>query len=489
MSGIGACHNTGMAKTNNSGEHANSRPVVTIVGGGFSGTMVAVNLLRHKDANLDIVLVEPREKVGLGLAYSTPCSEHLLNVRASGMSALVEEPTHFHEYALHRDEKFGADTFVPRMIFGQYVRDLLQTTLSEPASKGTSFKHVSGSVVDIQPPENNSTAEVNTYNIILSDGQSLRAAIVVLAMGNLSAVRPGWSKGIADSEHFYMHDPWDEKFGPVKPDADILMIGTGLTAVDKIIQLQEAAHIGKIYAISRHGLFPRPHTVEPSPLAFAENCDAKSVLKTFVKMKTLSTKAEDWRDIVDSVRPYTQKWWCNLETLEQKRFLRHLQTLWDVHRHRMAPQISARIEAMRQSGQLELLAGRLQKFEKVNERVQVNLKPRHTGESRTLIVDRAINCMGPQAKLETVDSDLLRKLKERGLIVNHKVGSGIACEPSGEVVDSKGNVQAKLLAIGPMLKAELLESVAVPELKVQAKLTADRICQLLHRSCLCCGQS
>jgi uncharacterized NAD(P)/FAD-binding protein YdhS len=459
------------------------RPVVVIVGGGFSGTLTAVNLLRQVSTALEIILVEPRTTAGLGLAYSTPCDEHLLNVRASGMSAFADEPDHFLKFAKEADATIDENTFVSRKIFGHYVNSILESSCAQTAGKNISFEHICTEVIDIEKKpleeaEKNQSRE--EFKITLANGKILKANVVVLALGNLSAKKPRWTANLSQNSENYLHDPWDnDRLQKISPEQSVLIIGTGLTAIDKLVQLNAAGHKGSIYAISRHGLFPRPHTFKPSAAEKQSTEISHSARLTFGNVKTNARSSSDWRNVVDGLRADTQKWWCGLEHKEQKRFLRHIQTYWDVHRHRMAPQISEIIEKLKTSGQLTLSAGRIQSFEEIDGKVKVVLRKRHRSDDTTIMVDRIINCTGPQSKLDTVNSVLLQNLQKKGLILNHPLGAGIACTNEGAVIDSRGTPQLSLLAIGPMLKAQLLESVAVPELKVQARATARTICALL----------
>jgi uncharacterized NAD(P)/FAD-binding protein YdhS len=90
------------------------RRTIAIVGDGASGTMAAMNLLREAQAPRAIVIVEPRERLGRGVAYSTTYREHLLNVPARGMSAFPDSPSHFLEWLDASGEpRAGPSLFAP----------------------------------------------------------------------------------------------------------------------------------------------------------------------------------------------------------------------------------------------------------------------------------------------------------------------------------------------------------------------------------------
>src|ERR1700749_2914986 len=101
---------------------------IAIIGGGGSGTLTAYNLLRQ-NADARVVVIDPRPKLGLGLAYSTPSLRHLLNVPAGKISALPDEPDHFLNWLRKNyDQSATVDTFAPRAVFGQYIRSILSET-------------------------------------------------------------------------------------------------------------------------------------------------------------------------------------------------------------------------------------------------------------------------------------------------------------------------------------------------------------------------
>jgi uncharacterized NAD(P)/FAD-binding protein YdhS len=68
-----------------------SQPDVLIIGGGFSGTMLVVHLLRNSPC-LSVAVVDRGALPGRGIAYSTPHRFHLLNVPAGDMSAWPDAP-------------------------------------------------------------------------------------------------------------------------------------------------------------------------------------------------------------------------------------------------------------------------------------------------------------------------------------------------------------------------------------------------------------
>ncbi len=194
-------------------------------------------------------------------------------------------------------------------------------------------------------------------------GQLIVADQVVLAMGNQPPQDPA---GVArqTAVRRYASDPW----GPsllegLGADEPIALIGSGLSAVDVVVEANSRGHRGVIYAISRHGLLPRRHQPAAArpQLQFGADCTtARSLLKA-VRAEAAKCQAEggDWRSVIDGIRPVAQSLWRSLKTCERERFLRHLASRWDVHRHRLAPEIDDLLQARMAENRLVVIAGRV----------------------------------------------------------------------------------------------------------------------------------
>lgn len=443
---------------------------IVIIGGGFSGTMVAVNLLRLCPPGTEIVVIEKRDKLGLGLAYSTTCDEHLLNVRALGMSAFPGRPMHFFDYAHELDPSITPQTFVPRKIYGRYLQSVLEQSVLEAQARGVTFCRITGEAMDLVVD-----ASGGTMTVVAEGGVDLKADFVVLALGNMRSALPKIIAPELETSGTYLHDPWlAEEIAAIRPDASVLLIGTGLTAVDKILELAHQGHKGNVIAVSRHGLFPQRH-LESASRERSELEMPQGILPACRLVRQRAYAANDWRTIIDGLRPLTQDFWKTLSEKEKKIFLRHLQTYWDVHRHRMAPEIAAKLEALTAGGQLSLVAGRIMEISAAAKRSVVKVRLRKSGETKQFEVDKIINCTGPEIKLGVVKSRLLQNMAKRGLARSHALGFGLDLDAQGRFLDPSGNALLGIHALGPVLKPQLFETVAVPELRVQAKRVADTI--------------
>jgi uncharacterized NAD(P)/FAD-binding protein YdhS len=444
---------------------------IAIIGGGASGTLTGAHLLRQKRVPLRIVLIEPRREAGIGLAYCTEFDGHLLNVPAGAMSALPEDPEHFVDYAkAHYPDVTNSD-FLPRKFFRQYLKDIYAEALANN-NDFHEILHIEDKVSDLE-------RESDGFAIRLSNGQNLEANTVVLALGNLAAKAPGWLDRLSFDDKYYIHDVWNvPKVDAISPTENLLIVGSGLTAIDQLIYLASRGHKGKITCVSRHGHFPQAHFQNPVIGAAQDPMPPANAVKALHELKARA-KAKDWRLVVDGIRSLSQEWWQLLDTKEQKRFLRHAQSYWDIHRHRMPFSVAEIVKQLEEKQQLQLVAGKIASMAKADGVINVTIKLRGSAEQVNLQVDHVLNCTGPQSAVKTIDCPLLEKLYERKLVVSHPSGGGFKSGKDGIVISDNGTSRENLYAIGPMLKAQLFESVAVPEIKTQAKNVATAIIEKL----------
>src|SRR3954463_13441603 len=99
---------------------------VTIVGGGASGVLTALQLLSGTgDSELGVTVHEASGVLGRGIAYGTSDPRHLLNVRARHMSAYADVPSDLLDWAVRAGRDPDPLGFLPRMEFAAYLQDTL----------------------------------------------------------------------------------------------------------------------------------------------------------------------------------------------------------------------------------------------------------------------------------------------------------------------------------------------------------------------------
>jgi uncharacterized NAD(P)/FAD-binding protein YdhS len=294
----------------------------------------------------------------------------------------------------------------------------------------------------------------------------------VLALGNSSPADLPIPADVQSSSR-YVRDPWaPEACRRPEPNDNVLLVGSGLTSVDVVIALRASGHTGKIHLLSRHGLLPNGHrSVAPWP-SFTPELSSVTLLELLAKARmqviVARMRGYDWRAVIDALRPATQPIWRSLPVREKRRFLRHLRPYWEVHRHRIAPEIAARLEAEIAVGHAEIHAGRITNCEQDAAGINVTWRERWSGKMRQLNVQRIVNCTGPETDCRRIDNPLLASLLREGLARPDSISLGLDCADDGALMDAHGAASKVLYTLGPARKGQLWESTAVPEIRVQA---------------------
>lgn len=463
---------------------SDSPTTIAIVGAGFSGALVATHLLKTTRRPLHIKLIERRHDIGKGVAYSTNTIHHLLNVSAGKMSAFPDDPGHLlrwlhynhRELAPFLPHDLNASSFIPRQIYGLYIQSILEEA-EATASSSVRLECISDEVVAVEPQANGAIVCLRSHRDFIADK-------IVLAIGNAPAAPPSSPFSQNHPSSYWRHAWSSDALADLDPEAPILLIGTGLTMVDMVVSLHDRQHRGNIYAVSRRGLTPLPHqSTKPYPAFLTADTapkTARGLLQSIrSQVQTAALQGYDWRSVIDALRPMTQLLWQQLPLPEQRRFWRHVTPYWDVHRHRIAPEIGAIVQAMLSSGQLSITAGRIQGYQDTPEGVIVTVRQRQTQTNQVLPVSRVVNCTGIQADYRRSSHSLIANLREQGLIRPNALGLGLDTADDGAVVDAQGNRSTLLYTLGTPRKGHLWETIAVPELREQAQALVATLLQSL----------
>jgi uncharacterized NAD(P)/FAD-binding protein YdhS len=452
---------------------------IAIVGGGFSGTVLAANLLRKAThAPTRLLLIEREPEIGCGLAYADhPLHRRqLLNVTAGRMSANSAAPLEFFHFAQRRLANVTTEDFLPRALYGEYLQEvLLAAELSAPRS--IRLERVHGEVVGIRRIDRSRPLHVE-----LRDGKKIVADQVVIATGNPPPARLAVFDALAERSE-YIANPWqpgalDEVVG------EVLLVATSLTMADVVMTLAENAKVTRIHALSRHGLVPPRQTAfrpdafkgDGSALLLAASSSLRSLLRA---VRSLATEVEaaggDWREAITFVRNLAPRIWQRLPDRDRARFLRHLRPYWDIHRHRLPPQTVTRLNDLRERGHLTVEAARIEQCAHSHDRIRVIYRKRGHAQATDLYVDHVINCTGPDYDLARTRDPLWRSLLDTGLAVRDPLGLGVKTDTSGALFDAEGWPGPHLYYLGPMLRADHWEATAAAELRAHAEQLASAL--------------
>ncbi|MBU1326031.1 MAG: FAD/NAD(P)-binding protein [Alphaproteobacteria bacterium] len=410
--------------------------------------MLAARLAERGRAS---VLIDATGRFGRGVAYSTDFDGHLLNVRAARMSAVEGRPDDFVTWLRARaPAQADPQAFAPRGLYGRYVQDRLAAV--EAAHPGL-IKKVHARV-----------AAIDGTDVRLDDGRRLAGRSVVLATGNPAPKTAG------EPLARVIRDPWAPgALAAVGPGETLAVIGTGLTMVDVALALEARGWAGKMQAFSLRGLLPRAHgetpdaAVTPTP----EMLDGPAARRLGAGRRL--ARDHDWRGVMEGLRPVTGDLWRATDASTRSRLFRHLRPWWDVHRHRIAPGVAARIDRMIADGRLTVSAARVTGVRAVGpdaidrDGVVVACLPPRATTPRDLVVDRVIDCSGPGH--DPTRDPLTAPLLASGRARLEPLGVGLDLDDAGRVVGADGAPDPVLFVLGPPARAVFWESIAVPDIR------------------------
>src|SRR5476651_1843233 len=427
---------------------------VLIIGGGLSGTMLAVQLLRLLGQR-QILVIEPRAELGRGEAYSAVELGHTLNGNAARMSV---DPDNADDLTQWLTDYIGAggwpesdqqhvpisELFPPRGIFGLYAQQRLAEAKALSAS---TVEHVRAEVTDLEVDE-------HATLLTLSDGQQLRGAFAVLATGMFPAARTPQTE--SSGLNAAAVDPWDvQAMTRLDPQSTVLIIGSGLTMVDAVVSLEQAGHRGPIEIFSRHGLLPHIRRQPPAWVDFLAEDHSIRTPRQLVRelrrhCKDAIAQGIDWQSPLDTVRAHIGRLWSQATDVQRRQFVRHVRPWWESHHHRSPPLSAELVERVHEEGRLRIHAASFKGLEPVVGG-EVRIRIRRRGETETVVASGAalINSSGIEYDWRRVARPLPQQLLARGLIRPGPLALGIAAQADGAVLAADGQAAQRLFAMGP----------------------------------------
>lgn len=437
---------------------------IAVIGGGFTGAAAAIACLEHMRAPFRLVLAEPSAALGRGVAYGSHHPLHLLNVRTRDLSIRAGQPGDFLNWAfrqLDQGENHAglheglAHTFLPRQLFGEYVRQRLYEAIGRRPD--IDFALVAEAARGVR-------REQGRYAIAFDRAEPVLADIVILAT----------AYGLQNSSAAGALAPFEQVAGERFARAEtIVLVGSGLTMVDVLFGARRDGFRGKALVVSRRGQLPRTHAprgVVPQNVGLPRSRRV-SMLATGIRIacEMAEENGTPWQGVINGLRASIPEIWQALPVAEQARFLRHLRPFWDAHRHRLPMEVHASMMEEFASGRAELLRGQVSGVARSGDGFAVSLVRRGGEEPETLKADLAFDCSGFRPDL---DQPLIRSLTDRGLAQPDPHRLGLAVEPDGQILDEARQPSPGLYAVGPLCQGTLWEITAVPEIVRQADRAA-----------------
>jgi uncharacterized NAD(P)/FAD-binding protein YdhS len=458
---------------------------IVILGGGFTGAVLATKIIDAAQGPLDVRIVEPSPQLGGGVAYGTQQPWHLVNGPATVFSIHTDREDHFARWldghiqsvnAPASEWREGEDTFAPRQVYGAYIRSELERAAASGVKRNIAFTHVRASAIDVRPERDGAT-------VVLEGRQRIEADHVLLAPGVPPSRAPFVTDALlADSR--YLHDPWKHaEYARLASAKRILLVGSGLTMLDAVVSLDQAGFSGEALVVSRRGLsvWPRrpaepcPNVLDPTNLPRT----ARGVLRAVQRArKAIAASGGDWQGIALSIGPHIQTLWDLANERERAIFLRHLRVFWEITRHKAPPPTAKVAARWREQGRLTSAAGNIIGIgTESSEGLTVHLRWRGEKEPAKLAFDAVINCTGNEynVKRAALTRPLLRNLLDGGVIRPGPLSFGIDADKTGAVIGRDGTANHHIRAVGPLVRGVFWESNAIPEILVQINPLAKQL--------------
>lgn len=455
---------------------------VAIVGAGFAGVSTALHLQSLAVNPLHIHLFDPGA-AARGVAYQPSDTSALLNVAVERMGLPSGQPERFWHWLQAQGQIVARGDFVPRQLYGEYLQAQLMEGLNHPGPAQI-FLH-RNEIVSMTP-----AVSPLTFNLQSAQGQSYLAHACVLAPGNFAPAPLTISSPEFYESPRYFNNPWDRAaVENSDSNASVLILGSGLTAVDCVLALRNQGHKGRIVLLSSHGQLPlamTPPCEQQVTLALTPGDSlAHIVQQVRLQLRRLSPHAAPtsahFQAVAMALRPQFAALWQGLSLSEQRQFLRHGMHIWGQMRHRLPPIVAQQLEVLRLHHTLQVVAGRVVDLKDLAAGVELSYRPR--GEYQCVSLSgfqRVINATGPCLNYERVQSPLLSNLMAQGLVVKHSLGLGLQALASGQLLNDQQQPVPGLFTLGSTLRGTLWECTAVPEIREQAKRIATQIMWLLQ---------
>jgi uncharacterized NAD(P)/FAD-binding protein YdhS len=443
-------------------------PVIAVIGGGASGTLAAVHLLRTAAAQeypLRIVLLDRLGRHGRGQAYATTHPDHLMNAPAAQMSALADDRDHCLRWAAAAG--MAGTPFLPRHAYGRYLCETLEDA-ERTARSPSCLTRVCSDVLAVRH-----NARGRPLRLLLADG-CIDADYAVLATGHLPPALP---VPMPDSPRV-IADPWAP--GALSATGDgspVLVVGTGLTMTDVAVAVTSGNRRTTVSAVSRHGLLPQVHR-EHQPAApdiwlpvGSDACGPVHLTDLIWQVRAaMAARPGHWQAVVDALRPQVPSLWRRMSPRDRRLFLRHVARYWEVHRHRMPPATARRITELRCTGRLSVIKGQVIRVTERDKLLRVRIA--RGGGATEHTAGWLINATGPAADVTRATDPLLLDLLGSGLARPDPLRLGIDADRGGAVISAGGLPSSSIFTLGPPLRGVEYETTAIPEIREQAAVLA-----------------
>jgi uncharacterized NAD(P)/FAD-binding protein YdhS len=439
---------------------------VAVIGGGVAGAFAAIILSKLPQIGA-ITVLDRDAAFGRGVAYSAPAPWHRINVPAYKMGGIGETDDGFVDWLKNTGQTGWADysaSFVPRWVYGSYI-----------CAEFEAAKHA-GCVTTRQDVALGVTRHDGGYRVTTASGGSLDADLVFICIGNPP---PSPFPGIAPSPRAITNVWAPGALDPIGADDRVLVIGSGATAVDVVIDLVHRGLRAPITMVSRRGLLPlidAPAETDPAPLQSFPVPTARGILAALLKDTRAKVAAGlSWQTTIDTFRPFISEFYAGASDQERARFARHLRAIWMVHRHRLAPDVAGLLDRLQHERRLAVTAGRIADAALTATGYNVTIERRGRGAALNLIANWILNCTGPEERYDRLEDPLIRSLLSTGWARPGPNGLGLDVDQGCRLRDHAGQAQPGIYAIGPATRGSFWEVTAATNIRRQILAVAEKL--------------
>ncbi|GAB3789409.1 FAD/NAD(P)-binding protein [Dyella agri] len=447
---------------------------VAIIGGGAAAAALLGELLeRQPPQALHLDWYTGGTAPARGVAYATRSDRHLLNVRAASMGMFAGKPQGFLDFVQRQDPTVAGTDFLPRRRYGDYLEAEVSRALALGKAQGHDVQVVPFAADAVVPEAGGVT--------VFRGEETRRVDAAVLAIGALPPQPMAGISAAALASGRYVVDPWPLLATPPTTTPEhVAVIGLGLTAADVLLELAARWPDARFTAISRHGLLPEPH-LHAAALPNGDSAelieamqDAPEIRRWLHLLREAIAQEDDWRSVIDSLRPHTPALWAALSIEQRARFHRHARWAWERARHRMPPPVHEGLAALEREGRLHRLRGHLQGVDVDAGGLRLELRPHGGGAPQRLQAGLVVQSVGMDFDVARTPHPLMRQLVVNRHVLPDPLGLGCQATPQGRLLHG-GGTWSRLFAIGSLLRGTLWESTAMPEIRQQARVVADQL--------------
>ncbi|MEU7051463.1 FAD/NAD(P)-binding protein [Streptomyces eurythermus] len=230
---------------------------IGIIGGGASAVCLLDALSRHDEVPQSVTVFDPSPHLWRGRAYQPDATVLRVNAPPEDMTVRAGDPAHFTRWLRTRTKMLGAQTdhvdarsgisFPPRAVYGDYLEQCARSSLGRLAALGSRIRLVREAVTDLVREDGALLARTAGRDAFALDH-------VVLCVGTGTPADP---HGLSGAPGF-VADPYPvvRQLAGIGERDRVVVLGSGLTAVDVVLSLTAAGHTGEVVLASRRGVLP-----------------------------------------------------------------------------------------------------------------------------------------------------------------------------------------------------------------------------------------